>query len=116
MVVLDFWATWCAPCRASFPAMQNLVNEFKGKEVEFFFVDTFQEGAPAEIKKEVAAFIKKNPCTFNVLLDYKKETSTKYKIEFIPSKIVVDKNGNIIGINNSADNLKVLLNSGLGGS
>ena len=42
IVVLDFWATWCGPCRESLPHMQELVNQYKGKDVEFFFVNTME--------------------------------------------------------------------------
>ena len=113
VVVLDFWATWCGPCRASFPNMQKLVTEYKNKNVEFFFIDTWQEGTPPAINKEVAKFITDSKYTFNVLFDYKREIVTKYKIEGIPAKIVIDKNGDFLSINSSEDNLKALIDNNI---
>ncbi len=113
IVVLDFWATWCGPCRASFPNMQKLVTEYKNKNVEFFFIDTWQEGTPPSINKEVAKFITDSKYTFNVLFDYKRDIVTKYKIDAIPTKIVIDKNGDFLSISSSEDNLKALIDNNI---
>jgi thiol-disulfide isomerase/thioredoxin len=113
VVVLDFWATWCGPCRASFPNMQQLVNEYKNKDVEFFFIDVWQDGTVNEINKEVSKFIADTKYTFNVLYDYKSSIATKYKIEAIPAKIVIDKNGDLLSIGSSEDNLRALIDENI---
>ncbi len=109
VVVLDFWATWCGPCRASFPSMQNLVNTYKGDNVEFFFINTWERKEPTEIRKNVSKFLADNKYTFNVLFDYKDDVVAKYKITGIPAKVVIDKEGNIISLNSSDDNLRALI-------
>lgn len=109
MIVLDFWATWCGPCRASFPNMKKLVETYKGDNVEFLFINTWENKKPAEVKKDVSKFIADNKYPFNVLFDYEDKVVKDYKVQGIPTKIVIDKNGEIISINSSDDNLKALI-------
>ncbi len=113
VIVLDFWATWCGPCRASFPKMQELVEKYKNRNVEFFFIDVWERTSPADIKTNVAKFIKDNKYSFNVLFDFKDEIATKYKIEAVPTKIVIDKNGNIISVESSIEDLSTLIDQNI---
>lgn len=96
VVVLDFWATWCGPCKISFPGMQAAVNKYKDdKEVEFLFIDTWQNEKNYE--ELVRNFIAENKYTFNVLFDEMKDraksTTTAYGVKGIPHKVVIDKEG-----------------------
>lgn len=96
VVVLDFWATWCIPCRASFPAMQEIINKYKNdQEVEFLFIDVFENANPKKMQENAAKVLKENNYSFNVLLDINDKVSKDYKIESIPSKFIIDKKGNI---------------------
>ncbi len=100
IVVLDFWATWCAPCIESFPAMKKVVNELKDKPVKFLFIDTM-ENEKLESKNEKIHKILtiKNVNDFNVLLDEMKnlnyEIATAYNVQSIPAKFIIDINGKI---------------------
>lgn len=98
VTVLDFWATWCGPCKASFPAMQDVVTKYKDSDkVELLFIDTFERGATRE--KVVSDFIKKNKYTFNVLLDKEIkdsngfEVAEKYDVSGIPTKVIIGPDG-----------------------
>lgn len=98
VVVLDFWATWCGPCKISFPGMQAAVNKYKDdKEVEFLFIDTWQR--EENYKDLVEQFIADNKYTFHVLYDEMKDrdkaTTTAFGVKGIPHKVVIDKEGNI---------------------
>ncbi|RVU02928.1 redoxin domain-containing protein [Mucilaginibacter limnophilus] len=100
VVVLDFWATWCGPCKASFPGMQMAVNKYKDNpNVKFLFIDTWENGD--NFLPNVKKFIADNKYTFHVLIDEKTEDGSQskvvssYKVDGIPTKFVIDQNGNI---------------------
>ncbi|MEO0037519.1 MAG: hypothetical protein RIQ59_730 [Bacteroidota bacterium] len=113
MVVLDFWATWCGPCKASFPKMQEIVTKYKDKEVVFLFVDTFEQTKPDQTLKKVSQFIEDKKYNFNVILDTKETLAEDYKVTFIPKKFVIDTKGNLIAINIQEEDLIILLNDRL---
>lgn len=94
VVIVDFWATWCGPCKASFPAMQKAVNKFKdNKDVVFLFINTWQ--TELDKKKNAEDFIKETKYSFHVLLDTENKVVADFKVGGIPTKFVLDKNGNI---------------------
>lgn len=98
VVVLDFWATWCLPCIASFPGMQAAVDRYRDDpEVEFLFIDTWQR--EDNYKELVETFMSENLYDFHVLFDEMKDvdkaTATAYGVKGIPTKIVIDGNGSI---------------------
>jgi len=99
-VILDFWATWCGPCKRSFPAMQMAVNKFKDNpNVQFLFIHTWEKGE-ADATAAAKKYIDDNKYSFQVLMDLKDETGSNkvvegFGISGIPTKFILDKNGNI---------------------
>jgi thiol-disulfide isomerase/thioredoxin len=93
-VVVDFWATWCAPCVASMPGMQQTAAKYKDDpSVQFLFVNAWQREADKE--KIVRAFLEKKKYDFTVPMDVDNKVIGAYKVDGIPAKFVIDPQGNI---------------------
>lgn len=94
VVVLDFWATWCGPCKASFPAMQKMVEKYKHDAgVQFLFIDTWEQGE--DVLQTVTNFIKTNRYDFHVLMDTESMVVRDYRISGIPAKFIIGRDGKI---------------------
>jgi thiol-disulfide isomerase/thioredoxin len=108
VVVVDFWATWCGPCKASFPGMQKMVSKYKdNNNVKFIFIDTWEREENKE--KNAADFIADNKYSFHVLMDNDNKVVEQFKVDGIPTKFVIDKDGLIrfksVGFDGSDDKL-----------
>lgn len=100
VVILDFWATWCVPCKASFPAMQAAQDKFKNDpDVQFLFIHTWERSPTAA--DDARAFLAGKNYDFEVLMDTKdpetraNKVVDSYNVTGIPTKFVIDKEGNI---------------------
>jgi peroxiredoxin/outer membrane lipoprotein-sorting protein len=87
-VLLDFWATWCVPCRAEMPTIELLHREFKDKGLIVLGVDDEE----AQIQNE---FLKKFDFSFASLVEPKKQASNLYNVGGIPTTVVIDREGMI---------------------
>jgi len=110
IVIIDFWATWCGPCLNSFPGMKRAFEKYaQDAEVRFLFINAWERMENKAKKKNAANFIAQNKYPFHVLLDLDNKVIEAYKVEDIPTKFIIDKNGKIrfqsIGFDGNTDKL-----------
>lgn len=89
IVVLDFWATWCPPCRMALPIVTSVTQSMKDKGVVFYAVD---QGESANQVKEYLQSAKISP---NVILDQKRTAGKLYKLHGIPQTVIIGKDGTV---------------------
>lgn len=90
VVLVDFWATFCAPCRKSFPQYEALANQFGGELV----VLAVNVDEPADTDRSVLEeFVKNTGVKFPVLWDVQLETAKAYHVPKMPSSYIVDRRG-----------------------
>jgi thiol-disulfide isomerase/thioredoxin len=89
-IFLNFWASWCPPCKAEMPDIEKLYQETKDSDLVILAVNL------AEDNTTVQNFIKNNKYTFPVLLDPDNDAAIKYQIVSIPTSYFIDKEGNIV--------------------
>lgn len=95
VVLIDYWATWCGPCRKSFPSMQKLYEAYKNNPgVTFAIVNVWERGD--DRVKIVNDFLKNNPSlSFPVYLDKTDAVVSKYGVTGIPTKFFLGKDGRV---------------------
>ncbi|KGK88617.1 TlpA disulfide reductase family protein [Clostridium sp. HMP27] len=89
-VFLNFWATWCPPCKAEMPEMEMLYQETKNSDLVILAVNLDEE------RNTVQKFINSNKYDFPVLLDTGNIVASQYEVVSIPTSFFIDKEGNIV--------------------
>jgi peroxiredoxin len=95
VVVLDFWATWCAPCSKVMPRMEKLHQKYKDQGVAVFGVSSWETGDPV-------AVMKKKKCTYGLLLRGE-EVAPVYGVSILPAVCIVGVDGRVIYSHAGAD-------------
>jgi len=87
VVLMDFWATWCGPCRMAMPGLQKLQDDFRDRSLEILSVNQ------SESAEQVHSFLEHRKYSFHVVLDSKGAVGNKYGVRGIPTVVLVDKKG-----------------------
>ena len=88
VVVVNLWATWCAPCRIEMPGIENLWRRFRSEGLTILAV-SIDKGADQAVR----AFVQEKNLSFPVLMDHDREVEQKYPTRTVPTTFVVDKDG-----------------------
>ncbi len=92
-VVLDFWATWCGPCRSTMPEVEQLHRKYRGKGLQVVGINI--EGK----SQKVIDYLNRSGYSFMMLFDsgnWKSEVAKKYQVSSIPRTFLIDRNGNVV--------------------
>ena len=89
-VYLDFWASWCIPCKDSFPWMNKMQSTYRDQGLVILAVNLDDNRAAAK------EFLKQVPGIFTIVYDPKGEIATNYQVEVMPTSFIIDKKGNLV--------------------
>ena len=90
VVVLDFWASWCVPCRRSFPWLNSMLEKYE--DAGLVIVGVNMDSDPAEAD----AFLKNFPAEFQIINDPDGELGRQYEVMAMPSSYIFDRDGELI--------------------
>jgi peroxiredoxin len=89
LVLINFWATWCGPCRVEMPSFEQLYHEQKNNGFVILAIAEDKERA------KVDQYLKEKPVSFPILFDQGNALATQLKIETFPTTVLLDENGKI---------------------
>ena len=90
VVILEFWATWCAPCRSSLPSLEAIAKRYRDRHVQVLLVNVAEPPGP------VRAWLEDRYEAAVVLLDRGGEVSDRYGVSSIPHLVVIDQQGRMV--------------------
>lgn len=93
LVFLNFWATWCPPCKEGMPAMERLYQRYRDKGLVVLAVSVDAEGAPI-----VIPYVNEHTFTFPVGLDPRMAVAEQYGVRALPTSVLVDKKGALVAL------------------
>jgi len=90
VVYLDFWASWCGPCRKSLPLYEEMKGEFPEDRFEIVAINLDED------RYDAIRFLEKHPVSYTILLDPAGTTASQWQIQAMPSSFLLDGDGQII--------------------
>ncbi len=95
VVIIDFWATWCPPCRKGIPDLIKLKNEYKNKDVEIIGISLDRVTRAGKTAQDVIPFIKKMGINYPIVWGTLQTPQAFGKVQAIPTTFFLDKNGKV---------------------
>jgi peroxiredoxin len=91
VVLVNFWATWCGPCKEEMPGLERLQRRFQGEAFELLAVTTDQQ------EEAIRRFAQQLELTFPILIDEGQDVSSAFGVRGLPTTILIDKQGHVTG-------------------
>jgi peroxiredoxin len=91
VVLVNLWATWCAPCREEMPSMERLYDRFRDRDFQLLAVSQDEDGT-----RVVEPFVRELGLTFPVLVDPERQVGERYEVWGYPETFVIDRNGYVV--------------------
>lgn len=104
-VILNFWASWCGPCKSEMPDFNDAYNEYKDKII--FMMVNLTDGF-RETVESASSYIKNAGYTFDVYFDTEIDAASKYNVYSVPMTYFINSDGNIVTHANGAINRQSL--------
>jgi len=95
VVVLDFWGSWCGPCRMELPIFQAVYERYKDKGVVFLGMNFERPVQGKDLRDVAREFMEHNKYTFPVVVDHEQVATAAYNVSGFPTVYLVDRTGNI---------------------
>lgn len=94
IVVLNFWASWCPPCKAEMPDLEQIAQDFRSSPDRILLAVNLTDGT-REKESDARNYVTNNHFSMRVLLDHKGQIADDYGITGIPATFIIDRQGNI---------------------
>jgi cytochrome c biogenesis protein CcmG, thiol:disulfide interchange protein DsbE len=94
VVYVDFWASWCGPCRQSFPFMNELQAKYRAQGLEIVAINLDAKRADAD------QFLTQTPAQFTVAFDAKSDSAKRFEVKGMPYSYVIGRDGKVIATHN----------------
>ncbi len=89
VVMINFWASWCVPCRKEMPLLESIYKKYKPLGFTLLGVNVEPD------QKDAESFLKQTPVSFPVLFDAKSRVSGLYNVQGMPTTVFIDRKGNV---------------------
>ena len=89
VVMINFWATWCGPCRQEMPLLEQMHKKYQPMGFTLVGINVEEDSSGAE------AWLQKTPVTFPILFDRQNRVSKLYNVSGMPSSVLIDRKGNV---------------------
>jgi peroxiredoxin len=89
VVLINFWASWCGPCRQEMPVLEQMYRKYKAAGFTLLGVNVEPKS------NDAVGFLKSTPVSFPILFDTDSKVSTLYEVSGMPSTVIVDRKGKV---------------------